>query len=122
MANTKTPHNFSYDAALVAGSFPGFFVSVAPGSQAFLTRLWGQILAGASVDVTVRVNSYPAYSGPVDVAGFDPITLTATPGGFVLPTDLEVFDLDYVDLDLSNLVGSPGEMAVQVDELDVPPS
>lgn len=120
--NTPTPHDFSYDAPLVAGSFPGFFVSTPAGSKSYLTRLWGTILAGTSVDVTVRVSTYlnPGYAAPVNVAGWDPITIDATPGGLVLPTQLEVFDLDYVDVDLSNLVAAPGEMALLVDELVVP--
>ena len=125
MPNTPDPLRFSYAGALVAGTtpatdIPGGFISCPPGSEVFLTRLWGQILGGNSVDVTVRVNSYPAYGGPVAVVGFNPITVTATPGGFVLPVAYQVFDLDYVDIVLSNLVAAPIGLACMVDELVVP--
>ena len=73
--------------------------------------------AGTSVDVTVRVNSAPSYSGAVDVADLTGITITNSPGGFILPTALQVFDLDYVDIVLSDLVGTPAGLAALVDVL-----
>lgn len=127
MANTPSPHDFSYAGDLVAGTtadtdIPGFFVSTPPGSQSYLTRLWGKILGGTSVNVVVRVNPYPGYGGAVPVTGWNPITITATPGGFVLPSPLPVNDLDYVDIVLSSLVATPAGLACLVDELCVPPS
>lgn len=120
-SNTPDPLRFSYAGDLDASlPIPGGYISCPPGSTVFLTRLWAEILAGTSVDVTVRVNSAPAYSGPVDVAGLTAITITPTPGGFVLPTPLEVFDLDYVDIVLGSLVGTPAGLAAMVDELLVP--
>ena len=88
MPNTNTPHNFSYLGNLTASAttpVPGFFVSTPPGSQSFLSRLWGQILGGTSVAVQVRRNAYPAYSGAVPITGWNTVTITTTPGGFVLP-------------------------------------
>jgi hypothetical protein len=125
MANSPDPLRFSYAGDLVAGTsastdIPGGYVSCPAGSTAFLTRLWGKILGGTSVDVTVRVNSYPAYAGPVDVPGLDPITITTTDGGFVLPSPLQVFDLDYVDIVLSSLVATPAGLAALVDVIAVP--
>ena len=120
MSNSPDPLRFSYAGALVAGTsdttdIPGGFVSCPIGSTAFLTRLWGLILGGTSVNVTVRVNSSPAYSGPVDVPGLTNITITPTPGGFVLPSSLQVYDLDYVDIVLDTLVGSPAGLAALSD-------
>lgn len=124
-SNSPDPLRFSYAGDLVAGTsddtdIPGGFISCPPGSTSFLTRLWGVIKGGTSVDVTVTVNSAPSYSGAVPVAGFDPVTITTTPGGFILPTPLQVFDLDLVEIVLSNLIGTPAGLASMVDELIVP--
>jgi hypothetical protein len=120
-ANTPDPLRFSYAGVLDDTiPIPGGAISCPPGSECFLTRLWAFILAGTSVDVTVYVNSYPAYAGPVAVSGFDPITVTTTPGGFVLPTPLQVFDLDIVSIAISDLVDSPADLGCMVDELLTP--
>jgi hypothetical protein len=120
-ANSPDPLRFSYAGDLDASlAIPGGAVSCPPGATAFITRLWAWILAGTSVDVTVRVNSYPAYSGPVDVSGLTAITITTTPDGFVLPTPLQVFDLDIVDIVLSSLVGTPAGLGAMADTLIVP--
>jgi hypothetical protein len=125
VSNTPNELRFSYAGALVAGTsdttdIPGGFVSCPPGSTTFITRLWGLILGGTSVNVTVRVNTAPAYSGPVDVPDLTGITITPTPGGFILPTALEVFDLDYIDIVLDTLTGTPTGLAAMVDVLVVP--
>jgi hypothetical protein len=121
MANTPNPLRFTYAGTLDASvPIPGGAVSCPNGSTTFLTRLWAWILAGTSVDVTVRVNSAPAYSGPVDVPDLTNITVTSTPGGFVLPTSLQVFDLDIVDIVVSSLSGAPAGLGALVDVAVVP--
>jgi hypothetical protein len=118
MANISIPHNFSYLGTLAAGvsaatDIPGFFVDTPPGFQSYLARLWAKVLGGASVNVTARVNG-------TAVAGWNPITVTTTAGGLVLPTALAVNDLDYVDIVLSSLTGTPLGLACQVTETQVP--
>jgi hypothetical protein len=125
MSNTPNPIRFSYAGDLVAGTsddtdIPGAFVDVEPGSTGYITRLWGLILGGTSVNVTVRVNSAPAYAGPVAIPDLTNITITPTPGGFVLPTPQQVYDLDYVDIVLSDLVDTPAGLGCFVGEISVP--
>lgn len=121
VGNSADPIRFSYAGDLVAGTsddtdIPGAFISCPNGSTCFITRLWGLILGGTSVNVTVRVNSAPAYAGPVDIPDLTNITITPTPGGFILPTAQQVFDLDYVDIVLSDLTDTPAGLACMVDE------